>query len=442
MLTRKVKRLAIALFGTAALSFSSCAAATQNQHAERVTEGDVDVIVMQDTGVGAEVVAASCTHPEEYIAFAADGHDSRQVISSGQRVELVQDFDRLEAARVRACQGDLERLVQDGQLEFFVRHGGTDAPPREHPTYRGVREDDDDPVLTLSTTWAHDVTNAGAPARAGLTGQGVRIGVLDTGVDPDVPEFADRIIGFHDFVFNRAGAYDDGDHGTFCISIINRVVPDAEYIVYKIHDGEGYNSITDVLEAFDQVIADRPDVLNNSWGLSEPRELEGMSWEDGNRVLAETIERVSRAGVLIETSAGNDSYYGTFTMSQLPEGSPHAISTGATTIRGEIANFSDLDAHIFAPGHLVFGTRSATRADFWSGTSFSGPFTVAAIVIIEQYGNQIGREFTRDEVVQILQESGRLESSTIIGPDGTAERYEFCALDYARLVDHLRRNYE
>ena len=48
-----------------------------------------------------------------------------------------------------------------------------------------------------------------------LTGKGITIAILDTGIYPH-PDLANRIIGFVDFVNNRNNPYDDNGHGTHC----------------------------------------------------------------------------------------------------------------------------------------------------------------------------------------------------------------------------------
>ncbi len=373
----------------------------------------------------------------DYIFFASEGQDSKKIIAEEPFIKPLQDFDYLEASRVKTCGKYLEQLVNSGKLKFFVRHGGSKAAERSFPQYRKVIEDDKNPDPKFAGYWAHEVTHADFPAGHGLTGKGIRIGILDSGLYPNVPQFKGQVKQFIDFVYHGSYASTNDGHGTFVTGIINKVVPEADIYMYRIHDAEGLNLMTDVLEAFNQVIADKLDVINNSWGLSELRELEGMSWDDGNKVLAEALERVAKKGTVIVASAGNDSYYGPFTKEQLPNGSPYAISVGATDIRGEIAEFSDLDAHFFAPGDLVYSTVDAQKHTFWSGTSFSGPFGTAAVAVVQDYAKQHNLNFNYRQIRSIIEFSCRMESSTIVAPNGRSETYFFKSLDYEELVQHM-----
>ena len=64
----------------------------------------------------------------------------------------------------------------------------------------------------------------------GLTGKGVGVAVLDTGIFPH-KDFDERIIGFADMVNRRAGPYDDCGHGSHICGIIagSGVVSDGRY---------------------------------------------------------------------------------------------------------------------------------------------------------------------------------------------------------------------
>ena len=53
----------------------------------------------------------------------------------------------------------------------------------------------------------------------GVTGAGVGICVVDTGVDPAHEQIAPRSVTFHDFIGTRTTAYDDHGHGTHVTSI-------------------------------------------------------------------------------------------------------------------------------------------------------------------------------------------------------------------------------
>lgn len=52
--------------------------------------------------------------------------------------------------------------------------------------------------------WGTDSVNAPLLHAEGLTGAGVRIGILDGGIDCNAPDLAGRVVGGHDFIANNA----------------------------------------------------------------------------------------------------------------------------------------------------------------------------------------------------------------------------------------------
>lgn len=150
---------------------------------------------------------------------------------------------------------------------------------------------------------------------------------------------------------------------------------------------------------------------------------------------------MAKSGTIVVASAGNNSYYGPMITEQQPNGSPYAISVGAINNHGEIVYFSDLDAHLFAPGYSVYSTKNSKEFDYWDGTSFSSPFVTAAAAVTLDYGRQHGHNFNYQQVREILVSSGKMESSRIVNPQGKEETFLFKSLDYRRLVDFLELMY-
>lgn len=376
----------------------------------------------------------------EYLFFAAEGYDSRLTAILTPKVELVQDYDDLEAAHVRALPETIQEMLEFGRIEFYVPLHSTNEDERSFPEFQEVRMDDDDePMAVLTPEWAYNFVHANVLQEQGLLGQGLRVGVLDTGIDPNVSFAREQLRGFLDVVDHRSAPYDDVGHGTFVAGIISRVLPEAELFVYSVYNAseEAY-CIRDILEGLDSVIADDIDVINLSWGFAVPEALEGMTWADGNRVLEEALERVAAEGTIIVAAAGNGRYENALDPQQLPNGSSVVISVGATTHYGEIAPFSDLDAHIFAPGKGVYSDFNATWAGYNNGTSFSAPLVTAAVAVIRQMLGSRGEQFTRDDVLDILLLTARPESSTIRFSDGEERAFPFLVLDYERLAEYLR----
>src|SRR5689334_7529098 len=134
-------------------------------------------------------------------------------------------------------------------------------------------------VAAIGTKFVHD---------AGITGQGVKLAVIDTGIDyihdvpPDVdPEFLHNYKGGYDFVNNDADPMDDNGHGTHVAGIVaaeadsfKGVAPHATLYAYKALNSAGSGVESDIIEAIERTVdpdedgddADRLDIVNASLG--------------------------------------------------------------------------------------------------------------------------------------------------------------------------------
>lgn len=160
-----------------------------------------------------------------------------------------------------------------------------------------------------------------------LTGEGVRVAVIDTGIDythQDLFGFGKggKVVDGYDFLNRNKEPLDTDGHGTLVAGIIaangniKGVAPDAELVAYRIASHGSYVSTTDMLRALDRAVDDKVDIVNISLGLDY------VSQE-----IDRAIEELIRKGVVVVTAAGNNGQ-------AKPIGSPasahRAISVGAS----------------------------------------------------------------------------------------------------------------
>jgi serine protease AprX len=170
----------------------------------------------------------------------------------------------------------------------------------------------DDPrdILTLDTVRRM----VGMDSAFGLSGAGVTVAIIDSGVYPhdDLILPKSRILAFEDIVHGETGPYDDYGHGTAIAGIIagsgamsdgiyQGIAPDCNLVVVKAVDSTGGARIDDLVTAVNWV-ADNKDVygikvLNISLGVV----YDGENWAK----LSAPVERLSELGVLLVTAVGN-----------------------------------------------------------------------------------------------------------------------------------------
>ena len=147
-----------------------------------------------------------------------------------------------------------------------------------------------------------------------LTGRGVGIAVLDTGVYPH-PDFAGRLCCFQDMVGGRKQPYDDNSHGTHVMGVLGGsgkrsggryegVAPGAALIGIKVLDREGNGSVTDLLRGLSWIRKQKERygirIVNISVGSVPRRETAETS------ALVRGVEVAWADGLVVIVAAGNE----------------------------------------------------------------------------------------------------------------------------------------
>lgn len=262
--------------------------------------------------------------------------------------------------------------------------------------------------------WAPQAIGLSA-AHALSTGSGVRVAVLDTGVDRQHPALANRLLPGRDFVDGDNDPSEGGrsgragwGHGTHVAGLIALAAPAARIVPLRVLDPDGRGSIWVVAEAL--LHAADPDrmgrtddgahIINLSLGTTQPTrildaviELVTCSDDDEDEDdddysdpgYLQDKERCNRHhGSVVIAAAGNG---GSGTERHYPaaEAAEGALSVAATTASSRVATFSNRGPwiQIGAPGEGLTSTVPGGGYGVWSGTSMAAPLTagIAALVL-------------------------------------------------------------
>ncbi|RZT94520.1 subtilase-type serine protease [Advenella incenata] len=168
--------------------------------------------------------------------------------------------------------------------------------------------------------WGLDFIGAADAYALGLDGSGVKVGVVDSGIDVNHSEFAGRIGGGYDYVGHSSNLVDYGGHGTMVASVVaaNRdgvgmhgVAPAATiYSAIMLGHNDASNSVFDgqIGAAWDGLREQGVRIINNSWGnagrtiVDEPAKF----WIETQPNLVAAARRAVDGGALMIFGAGND----------------------------------------------------------------------------------------------------------------------------------------
>lgn len=139
---------------------------------------------------------------------------------------------------------------------------------------------------------------------AGYTGNGIKVAVIDGGVDPTDPEFSARVAYSHLYDSSNlcAGSIACGDsrHGDAVSEIIVDMAPNVSLYLYTIGNSVDFGN------AVDDAISKNVDVISSSVGFPGQGSVDTVNFRDGHSPVAKKINQASDVGILPVIAAGNE----------------------------------------------------------------------------------------------------------------------------------------
>lgn len=219
-----------------------------------------------------------------------------------------------------------------------------------------------------------------APAAWSMAlGDGVKVAIIDTGIDLAHPDLAANIAGGINLVEAGAPPQDDVGHGTHVAGTVAAaqnaagivgVAPRALLYSLKVLGLRVTGLLSDIILALQWVVDQRIQIVNISLGT--PTYVQALE---------RAVTNALNAGVVIVAGAGN----GGPEAVEYPAAIPGVLTVGAVTASGQIGPFSSTGPHIdlVAPGVGILSTIPGNRYGVSSGTSMASPHAagVAALYL-------------------------------------------------------------
>ncbi len=181
------------------------------------------------------------------------------------------------------------------------------------------------------------------PQNLGFYGKGIKVAVIDTGVDSNHPDLSqDTIIGGYDFIENDNTPQDTNGHGTEVAGIIaangnlRGIAPESKILAYRVSDTGNSVSSDLIVKAIQKAVEDDADIINLSLGVNRT-----------NDKIEDAINYAVEKGVIVVAAAGNSGP--DLRTIGSPGKDPHAITVGATynNITASLVATLDIDGKRF-----------------------------------------------------------------------------------------------
>ncbi|GAA1865508.1 S8 family serine peptidase [Myceligenerans crystallogenes] len=365
---------------------------------EQLDEALFDVAGLADAGFGNRGTLPVIVQQAEHGTSARSGNASTLASGPGWAEAGVTPARVLES--VNAVSDDVDAAAGAKLIDALLEQTGTagvttfaagDAPEIAHVWL-------DAPVQALDADSAPQI---GAPQawEAGYTGAGVKVAVLDTGIDATHPDLDELVVAKKDF--SGTGSVKDGHgHGTHVASIVagsgeasggenSGMAPGADLMVGKVLTDDGYGDTSSIIDGMEWAAVNGADVVNMSLGSSR--------YTDGSDAMSRAVDRLTAEhDTLFVIAAGNDG--GDETIGT-PGAASSALTVGAVGDDDKLTDFSSrgprvdgaIKPDVVAPGDGIVAARAAgttmgevvgTRYVAASGTSMAAPHVAGAAAVL------------------------------------------------------------
>ncbi len=280
-----------------------------------------------------------------------------------------------------------------------------------------------DPVWGIPHISAH-VAHA-----KGNKGKGVRVAILDTGIDYTHEDLSGNYRGGYDYVFDDNDPFDDSfdSHGTHVAGIVAAqdngigiigVAPEVDLYAVKVLDGAGFGTEQWIISGIEWAVRNEIDVINLS--------LEGPHRQS----LQDACDKAYDAGILLVAAGGNGLAKGG------PVGCPAAydsvIAATATDANDLVHSFVPIGEplELTAPGVDILSTITGGGYDYLSGTSAAAPHVAgaAALCILTNMEDLSGDGFVNHEDVRLMLQL----TATDLGEKGKDDVYGYGLVNAGR----------
>jgi len=334
---------------------------------------------------------ASAAERSVIIGFKQKPGPSEQALIHGAKGVVKRSYELIPAVAAELPEAAIADLGRDARIAYIeenaIYRAASEPPPgEEYENSWGVRR--------ILSEVAHASGNRGA---------GVRVAILDTGIDYEHEELDDNYVGGYDFVFDDTDPFDDSynSHGTHVAGIVAAeqngigvvgVAPEVDLFAVKVLDGAGFGTVDWIIAGIELAVRNGSDVINLS--------IEGPD----TQALHDACDQAYAAGSIVVAAGGNSPLGGGPV--EYPAGYDSVIAVTATDAFDVPGYFAPIDEklELAAPGVAVLSTVAGGGYAELSGTSQAAAHVagVAALRILSNTEDVDGDGRVSNEDVRLL----------------------------------------
>ncbi|WP_172194392.1 S8 family peptidase [Saccharibacillus qingshengii] len=269
-------------------------------------------------------------------------------------------------------------------------------------------------------SWGYAAIDTSAARKAGYTGAGIKIAILDTGISS---RSGLAIAGGISTVEGVSSYEDDNGHGTFVAGIIGAknkaysgIAPDASLYAVKVMDKAGNGSVESLAAGLEWAIGQQMDVINLS-----------LSFPQQSDTVQRLLDQAADAGITVIVAAGNSGLPdGSGDTLAFPAKSSETITVAAVDSGLNRAGFSGTGSGVdlAAPGVGIVSLSMSGKYKIGEGTSAAAPFVSGMVAVLKQAYPDLGE----DQILEALQQSAQ-----DLGTAGQDSQYGFGLVSFDRL---------
>lgn len=333
---------------------------------------------------------------------------------------------RLNVVAAQLPEEDIQRLKNDPTVAYVEE----DSVVRAVEPFAAMGA----PSQEYLDSWGVSRIGADLAAQAGFTGAGIKVAVLDTGIDYNHPDLKDNYRGGYNFVYDNDDPFDDSmsayvptGHGTHVAGIIGArnngtgvvgVAPDVSLYAVKVLNAGLAGDVSDIIAGIEWAINNNVQIISMSIGSNLYSE-----------ALREACDRAAQAGIILVAAAGN------FNNSSIEYPAAFDSVIAVTATRPDdtrpLYNYGP-QMELAAPGVGIKSTVPGGGYGYLTGTSQAAPHVTGVVALLLASGitDANGNGTIADEVRQRL--AGTAKD---LGEPGWDAAFGYGLVDAARALD-------